>query len=354
MAPVPTEKTKPARVTRLKSALAAGRNWITQSRPLADDSRSMRSRSVLFGLALLLLVTACQSPPASRADGAPPRYVLSATQSWQLNLPEGRRFDASALLIATNGDLLTLSDQSPGIYRIAFQTNSSSADLIRLPHCFTPKQLEPFAGEKIDRYDCEGLAGDSQGRLYVSEEANRWILRFDPATRKIERLDIDFSPVQKYFDPTDRNASFEGIAVHGRTLYVANERKKGRIITVNLDTLKVIDDFCPRPSNQPLFDVHFSDLSWHNGFLYALLREAWVILKLDPATHAVLAEYNYQSMENDPAFAYHKRYFFVGVMEGLAVDDHYFWLVTDNNGLGRISAPGDRRPTLFKCRRPDQ
>jgi hypothetical protein len=40
-------------------------------------------------------------------------------------------------------------------------------------------------------------------------------------------------------------------------------------------------------------------------------------------------------------------------MEGLAVSDKYFWLCTDNNGLGRKHYPNDRRPTLFKCRRPD-
>ena len=58
-------------------------------------------------------------------------------------------------------------------------------------------------------------------------------------------------------------------------------------------------------------------------------------------------------MEDDPRHAYHKVYFFVGVMEGLALDDHNFWLVTDNNGLGRVANPQDRRPTLFKCPRPD-
>jgi hypothetical protein len=40
-------------------------------------------------------------------------------------------------------------------------------------------------------------------------------------------------------------------------------------------------------------------------------------------------------------------------MEGLAVDRDYFWLCTDNNGLSRKKYPGDTRPTLFKCRRPD-
>ena len=305
--------------------------------------------------AFLLLAGGCKSEtnPVGPARSIP-RYVLALDRAWQLNLPEVRRFDASALVFEPNGDLLTLSDQNPGIFRIVFHDGSTNADLARLPECFTEEQMAPFAKEKIGRYDCEGLAEDSQGRLYVSEESNRWILRFDRAKHTMERLDIDFTPVKKYFDPADLNASFEGVAVNGRTLYVANERKKGRIITVDLDTLKVTDDFCPRPGNQPFFDVHFSDLCWFKGALYALLREDWVILKLDPATRAILAEYNYQEVENTRAFAYHKIYPIVGVMEGLAVDDHYFWMVTDNNGLGRISSPDDIRPTLFRCPRPDR
>jgi hypothetical protein len=41
-------------------------------------------------------------------------------------------------------------------------------------------------------------------------------------------------------------------------------------------------------------------------------------------------------------------------MEGLAVDENQFWLVTDNNGLGRERYPLDTRPTLFRCPRPDR
>jgi uncharacterized protein YjiK len=321
-----------------------------------DDTLAMRFLKRQYRLVLFaaLAVAGCKTggQPGAAGDSWP-RYVLETGQTWQLNLPEGERFDASALVFEPNGDLLTLSDQSPGIYRIVFHPGAKNADLERLPECFTAEQMAPFTGEKIGHYDCEGLAEDSQGRLYVSEESNRWILRFDRAKRTMERLDIDFTPVKKYFDPSDLNASFEGVAVNGGTLYVANERKKGRLITVDLATLKVTDDFCPRPGNQPFFDVHFSDLCWSKDSLYALLREDWVVLKLNPATHAILAEYNYQKVEDERSVAYHKIYPFVGVMEGLAVDDHYFWMVTDNNGLARVSARGDTRPTLFKCPRPD-
>ena len=271
-----------------------------------------------------------------------------------MNLPNGQRFDASGLFLEPNGNLLTESDQQIGVYRVRFAPGNNAVDLDRLPDCFTDAQLARFASEKYGRYDCEGVTEDDLARVYLCEEGNRWILRWDPHTKAVERLDIDWTSVKKYFS-SDRNAAWEGIAIHGHTLYVANERKKGRIIAVDLDTLKVIDDFVAPASHSLWFwDAHYSDLCWFDGALYALMREDRVILKIDPATHLVLAEYNYHEMEKDPEVDYYNRYpFGVGVMEGLAVDKNYFWLCTDNNGQSRKKYPNDTRPTLFKCRRPD-
>ncbi|HEY3913928.1 MAG TPA: hypothetical protein VGN61_05530, partial [Verrucomicrobiae bacterium] len=179
-------------------------------------------------------------------------------------------------------------------------------------------------------------------------------LRWDPRTKTVERLNIDWTPVKKYFS-RDRNAAWEGIAIHGSTLYVANERKRGRIIAVDLNTFKVMDDFVVPASHSIWYEAHYSDLCWFDGSLFALMREDHVILKLNPATHKVLAEYNFAGMENDRDNTYYKVVPLVtGVMEGLAGDKDYFWLCTDNNGLARKHHPDDRRPTLFRCPRPDR
>ena len=163
-----------------------------------------------------------------------PRFILRAEGIWQLNLPKGERFDASGLAFNSKGELLTLSDRGPAIYRIEFRANTNAADLIKIPTCFTPAQLRPFVHDKIDRYDSEGIAIDEHGKIYVCEEANRWVLRCDPVAGTVERLAIDWTPVKKYFDLSDSNASFEGIAVAEGRLYVANERQLGRIIVVDL------------------------------------------------------------------------------------------------------------------------
>ena len=307
-----------------------------------------------LGLALAVMVGAEAAPERGSSSVLPvawPVHALRADKTWQLNLPGGQRFDASGLLITSNKDLLTVNDRGPALYRIQFLTGTNAADLIVLTNCFTPAQLKPLARDKFDRYDAEGIAQDERGCLYICEEANRWVLRWAPATGTTERLSIDWSPVRRYLDLTDANASFEGIAVGGGRLYVANERQMGRIIVVDLTTMKIVDDFAVRPSGSNARDVHYTDLSLFDGVLYVLLRESRCVLAVDPATHRVLEEFSFKEMEREPEVLY-RSLFPTGQMEGLAVDRDFIWLVTDNNGTGRGKYPRDIRPTLFRCRRP--
>lgn len=280
-----------------------------------------------------------------------PSYNLSATNYWHIDLINGEQFDASALLFF-QGEILTVNDKGSEVYKIIRGTNHQARFQI-LENVFTSAQLAGFSREKKNHYDSEGLAQDEQGRLYFCEEMNRWILRYDFTTRKVERLPIDWAPVEKYFDKNDVNASFEGIAIGDGLLYVANERQVGRIIVVNLENNRVVDHFTVQPSHTNARDVHFSDLSFFKGHLYALLRESRLVLKIEPKSHLVLAEYKFADMELQPEFAY---LFFIptSTMEGLAVDDDFIWLVTDNNGYGRLKNPQDKRPTLFQCPRPDR
>jgi glutamine cyclotransferase len=99
-------------------------------------------------------------------------------------------------------------------------------------------------------------------------------------------------------------------------------------------------------------DVIYSGLCWRDGFLYVLLRQQQRVLKVAPESGRVLAEYSYGRMERDREVAY-RTWLPMGLMEGIAVTEDSIWLVTDNNGLGRALDSGDRRPVLFRCRRPD-
>jgi hypothetical protein len=305
-------------------------------------------------LLLGMSIMGCRSAPSDTT--APPvakaverrHFSLSPTNVWQIDLLDGVRFDASALLLRPDGSLLTLSDQQPALFRITAPPGGGVAHLDTLPGFFAAEQLAPYTQEKKDRYDIEGLAQDEAGRIYVSEEANRWILRFPSDGSRMERLPIDWSPVARYFDPKDDNASFEGVAVIGRTLFVANERSLPRIIRVDLDTMRVVGDFSPTFNIPLINEAHYSDLSVWNGHLFVLVRSRDQILEVDPATEQVVADYDAGFADRDPEFAYITRYG-TGNLEGLAIDAGGFWLVTDNNDLGRKKYPQDKRPTLFRC-----
>jgi hypothetical protein len=318
-----------------------------------------RVHLALLGLLLSLNSSApAQSLSGKDADRVPkkklPVYTLTVDSHWLLNAPKGERFDASGLAWRNN-ELWTVNDRTPVPYRVEFIAGTNEANLVPVPNFFTTSQLAPFAKEKVDRYDTEGIAVDEENRVYISEEANRWILRCTPsaAGNKVERLEIDWSPVKKYFDPTDANASFEGVTVGGGKIFVANERQRGRILVVDRKTLKVVDDFTAQAIGGNVYDVHYSDLAWHDGFLFALLREGYVVLKINPTTHETVAQFSFSELEHSPEYGY-LHVLPVGIMEGLAVDKDWIWLATDNNGMGRIRAPQDHRPTLFRCKRPDQ
>ncbi len=306
----------------------------------------------LQGLWLLLVaVWWVMGAPAFAQESnsaAPKRLVLKPSAIWQINLPDRSRYDTSALMLRPDGELWTMADNHTHLYRIDFLKGTNAASLTLLPQFLKSSHLAPFAREKIDRYDTEGLARDDLGRIYVSEEANRWILRMAPDGSSLERLAIDWSPVAKHFDRTEGNSSFEGVAVISNRLYVANERNMPRIIVVDLETLKVIDDFCPTYNVPLVNEAHFSDLAAYNGRLFILVRSRALILEVDPATKRVVAEYDWSACERDPDSAYQAR-FNTGNMEGLAIDAGGFWMVTDNNGLGRTAHPNDTRPTLFRC-----
>lgn len=274
-------------------------------------------------------------------------FKLALDEFWRIELPNGKRFDASGLAFAGT-NMLVVADaiQTPFYLRLG---EEHLATLART-EIFTPQQMIEPLGQLRSRYDFEGLARDDAGRIYVCEEGQRLVLRFDPATKKVERLPIDWTPVSKYFLNPTGNAAWEGVAVGGGKLWVANERERPRIIELDLETLKILGDFAPEASFWGLV-LHYSDLCYFDGKLFVLLRHHRVILEVDPAFRAVVAEYDYRAIEDAPEHEYRKDYP-TGVMEGLAVDKDYFWLVTDNNGFPRIADPADTRPTLFRCKRP--
>lgn len=310
----------------------------------------MRTPLTLCVLAAFVLV-GCRTPENTSGYGWP-RHRLQASQITSLNLPppDHRQFDASALYLLESGELLTLRNAHDALlYRIEFLPEGLEANLVPYTGCFSSNRLHAIPGSPRG-YDCEGIARDDQGRFYICEERRRWIIRCNPATEEVEQLPIDWGAAKDYFSTVDSNASFEGIAVGGGKLYVANERSSAVIIEVDLATLKVRKTFVVEPAKSSFFGLHYSDLCWFEDKLWVLCRQHRVVLKVDPKTRRVLEEFDYGDIEESLGY---RTGLPVGLMEGLAVCKDSIWIVTDNNGDPRGKTGQDIRPTLVRCPRPD-
>ena len=279
------------------------------------------------------------------------RHELRLVATWRMQPPLGERFDASGLLLLPDGRLLTVNDKGAQVCEILRASPTGGIALLKPFPAFTAAQLRSIGGINKPYFDGEALAQDEMGRLYLAEEMDRWILRWNPMKNEIERLPIDWAPVSKYFSKSDANASFEGLAVGGGKMFVANERQVGRIIVVDLETLKVVDDFQVSPFGIEARDVHYSDLCWYRDELWVLCRESRCVLRVDPVLKRVLEQLDYGRIELAPDNAY-QSLIPAGFVEGLAVDADSIWLAVDNNGVPRRADSSDSRPTLFRCERP--
>src|ERR1041384_6789800 len=99
-------------------------------------------------------------------------------------------------------------------------------------------------------------------------------------------------------------------------------------------------------------DADFADLTVWRARVFALARNAHVVMHLEPgpAGWTEGGAWSYALTENAPRFAYRDRAF--GVAEGLAIDDEHVFIVCYNNRDERDTQPGDRRPLLFVFRNP--
>jgi hypothetical protein len=303
---------------------------------------------ILFSLACSLpaaeVSTAKGGSLGMRTNDGRKHFTLSADAFWQLNVKE--RFDASALTFY-KGKLLTINDRDGAVYEVFPGTNSVAE--VKRTDLFSRRELTKAAPKRSPRYDCEGLAVDESGHLYLSEESQRIAYKLSPQGR-LEAIAIDWSPVRQFFG-ADVNASFEGIAVAGDRLYLANERSAARVVVVDLKAREVRDSFFVDSTGFAFGGPHYTDLAFADGHLFILNRNHRCVFEVEPETKRVLAEYSFAQMELDKAVAYFTDYP-TGTMEGLAIDGDYFWMITDNNGKGRIADAADSRPTLFRCKRP--
>jgi hypothetical protein len=99
-------------------------------------------------------------------------------------------------------------------------------------------------------------------------------------------------------------------------------------------------------------DPDFSDLATFEGSVFALERNAHVVVRITrgPGGWSEAERWSFRRTENDPALAYDNATF--ARAEGLAIDAQRVYVVLDNNQDPRARDPNDKRALLLVFRRP--
>lgn len=253
-------------------------------------------------------------------------------------------FQPSGLALS-NGKLLTVSDKDDAtVYELVLSDKVASArPFVRFSA--PPEYAPPL--------DLEGLAVLAGGTLLAPSEAHSNLLVVDPAgsARFLRSLaSIGSGLLQK------RNAGLEGVTTLGDGSYLlAAEREPRGLIHWDPQGRMPTSAW---PMDEPRYGRHgsrspdFSDLSSFDGHVYALERNAHLVVRLErgAGTWRETEAWSFGSTENDPKLAYSDRTY--GLAEGLAIDAKRIFVVLDNNRDHKASDPSDRRPTLFVFAKP--
>lgn len=189
--------------------------------------------------------------------------------------------------------------------------------------------------------DLEGLAY-CPDKLYIANEGLREVLQLDLRSRTLVTLPLAID--HKALAAGGLNAGIEGIAVdcQKNLLFVAKERDPRYLLVFSIETGKLLRQGTPPASDRGgqkvinpktgtgLLSIgpDFADLAFDSGYLYALERNTYEIVKLDPKSFAPLARVSY--------FHYEKSLYDTGAPFGtaevLVLTDHEILIAFDNNG----------------------
>jgi hypothetical protein len=310
----------------------------------------------------------CSGPLACREVADPARARLPQPSTRE-RVPELRllralpiqvegRFEPSGLLLR-EGHLLTVSDKHDGaIFELELGTTEAR---VRPFLEFVPPADEPAP------LDYEGLAADTDGALLLVSESRFRVLRVQPgapgpgtATRSAHAqwltpsLQAMGQAVGCFGVP---NANLEGITrLPGAGLLLAAERDPRGLLELAPDgalasarAWAMPDAAFALPEGR---DPDFADLTLAGAEVYALVRNAHVVVKLTRTPEAWIEgrAFSYAAVENDPRWAYQSRTY--GLAEGLAIGEHQVFVVLDTNGQARAEDARDRRPLLLVFERP--
>lgn len=268
-----------------------------------------------------------------------------------LDAPE--TFEPSGLWVE-QGRLLVISDKhDASIYELSLESDRAAAR----PFVRVERPVDA-----PDYLDWEGVSGDGAGGLLLVSESAYRVARVELAGTGNAAAPL----APRWVTPELRaigeaagcfgaaNAGFEGVArLDADQLLLAIERGPRGLMQVAVDgsghARAMPGSIYAVPRGRP---PDFTDLAVDAGQLYALARNAHLVVRLDRREGSWVEGQglSYALAENDPRYVYADATF--GLGEGLALTADRIFVVLDNNGQARVSAPADIRPLLFVFRRP--
>jgi hypothetical protein len=213
--------------------------------------------------------------------------------------------------------------------------------------------------------DFEGITCDSVGNRYVVSESDAAVLQIPPTGPtfwlKISPLMVREARASGML--LRFNSLFEGLAINpqGDQLWLAAEREsRGLLLVKRKQTVWDCDGGCVLlsegakemqpaqfPSARPM-PRDFADLSWFDGKLFTLERNAYQICRRDAVTAKVERCWSFA----DEALQENRRYpQDFALTEALIVDAEGAWIGIDNNTGAR--ADGEVRPIVWRFAVPE-
>jgi uncharacterized protein YjiK len=294
----------------------------------------LRSPWVLAAAVFVVAAVALQWAARARRAPLPPAGMLVLERALDVEGPGD--FQPSGLALSA-GRLYTVSDKtSAALFELVLGERAVARPAIAV------------AGGDADNLDFEGLAAEPDGSFLVVSEARAAVLRVGSST---SWLPIDFAtPARRAGLLATRGAGLEGVARFAGNIVVAAERQPRGLVLAEpggearalwLDRTRLP----PAPGRPP----DFADLTVDRGKLYALARNSDAVVELAAGGDS-FSERRWWSFAAATAHRYTDTRF--GMAEGLALDATHVYVILDNNGAPRATAPTDHRPLLFIFQRP--
>ncbi|QDT96259.1 SdiA-regulated domain-containing protein [Gimesia aquarii] len=194
----------------------------------------------------------------------------------------------------------------------------------------------------------EGVACKGNTLFVVNEDPTHiYSFSFNSKSTQLDynnEIKIDFDPTGLSINHWD-NSGFEGIAYdnQSRLLYLAKERNPRFILAVSLNhavTRGIVVSQFDVPGTTFTDDTQrhlgrkktYSGLTFHNGFLYALERRGYSIIKIDPTKKIIVSRLSFAALKDGKYGSLYKEGTRYGLAEGIVFHNGNILIGIDNNG----------------------